>query len=352
MIITIDGPAGTGKSTVAKKVASILGFSLLDTGALYRAIAYALMVNGIDMQDENSIEQFLKRSTVDVSVEPRYIVGGLDTTPHIRTPEVSDGASRISQYKVVRTFLLPLQRRLASQQNTVCEGRDMGTVVFPTAPMKIFLTARPEVRAQRRFLELQDKNPTMTHEAVQKDLEERDHRDSTRSLSPLKIPPDAIVIDTSDMSIDQVVSSIVEPAKRRMPHWELFSHQADIGIRGIGPTLSTAFEQVATALTAVITDPSLVRPTTMITFSCHNADIEPLLFDFLNELIYEMDTRHMLFSRFAVELSLPNLTATAWGEPVVPKTHQPAVEVKAATYHALSVFQTDDHWVAQTVVDV
>lgn len=352
MIITIDGPAGTGKSTVAKKVAALLGFSLLDTGALYRAVAAAVIATGIDLHDEEKIETFLQKTQVQITEESRYLVNSFDTTPFLRTPQTSTAASLISQYRAVRALLLPLQRTVALRQNTVCEGRDMGTVVFPNADLKIFLTARPDVRAARRYLELKAESPSVSHAEVHADLEERDRRDSTRSLSPLKTAPDAIVIDTSEMTIDMVVDAVVERAKERMPHWELFSHQADIGIRGMGSTPAAAFEQVAIALTAVITDPMLVKPSQQISFSCTNQELEPLLFDFLNELIYEMDTRHMLFSRFSIQIDLPTLKVTAWGEPVVPQTHQPAVEVKAATYHGLRVYSIDDHWIAQCVVDV
>lgn len=354
MIITIDGPAGTGKSTVAREVARALSYALLDTGALYRAIGYALMVSQIDLSDERAIADFLAINPLDILTqgqETRYVIAGIDTTPHIRTQEASHASSLISTYAVVRSFLLPVQRSFAFHQNIVCEGRDMGTTVFPNAEIKIFLTARPEIRAQRRFLEFQGASNASLDE-VRKSLEERDERDSTRALSPLRQPPDATVIDTSDLSIQEVVDRIVGAAQA-LPHWEHFHHQADIGIRGIGKTVAEAFAQAALALTAVITDPSSITPNTDVSFTIVADDLDTLLFDFLNRLIYEMDTRHLLFSKADVLIEGSTLTATLSGEPAVRDKHHPAVEVKAATYYELLVRrQPNGTWCAQCVVDV
>ncbi len=354
MIITIDGPAGTGKSTVAREVARALSYTLLDTGALYRAVAYALLTCHIDLANERAIAAFLAANPLDILCEgneTRYVIAGIDATPHIRTREASHASSLISTYATVRSFLLPIQRSFAVHQNIVCEGRDMGTTVFPNADLKIFLTARPDVRAKRRFLELQGKT-SATLEDIDKEMAERDLRDSTRAISPLQQPPDAVLLDTSDLSIQQVVDHIVA-LTRTIPHWEHFRHQADVGIRGIGATVAEAFSQVALALTAVITDPSLVAPKADVHLALAADDLDTLLFDFLNQLIFEMDTRHMLFSRFAISIDGTTLTATASGENVEIEKHRPAVEVKAATYYELLVHrQKNGTWCAQCVVDV
>lgn len=352
MIITIDGPAGTGKSTVAREVAKALSYALLDTGALYRAVAYALLAYRIPLGNEKKIDEFLSANPLDILSQgplTRYVIAGIDATDHLRSREVSNASSVISTYATVRSFLLPIQRGFAFHQNIVCEGRDMGSTVFPNAEIKIFLTARPEVRAQRRFLELQG---SAGFTEIEKEIAERDLRDSTRQLSPLRQPSDATVIDTSDLSVQEVVDAIVSLAKA-FPHFEHFSHQADIGIRGIGKTAAEAFAQVALALTAVITDPSSVTPRTSITITVSAQDLDSLLFDFLNRLIYEMGTRTMLFSRFDISIEGSKLSATMYGEPVDTSKHYPAVEVKAATYYDLLVrHQPNGSWCAQCVVDV
>lgn len=354
MIITIDGPAGTGKSTVAREVASALSYALLDTGALYRTIAYALIVYKVNLSNEESIAEFLNANPLDVltqGLETRYVIAGIDATPHIRTGDVSAASSLISTYATVRSFLLPIQRSFAFHQNIVCEGRDMGTTVFPHAEVKVFLTARPDIRAHRRFLEV-TRTTSSSFEEVHKEMSERDQRDSTRTISPLMQPEDATVIDTSDLSIQQVVDRIVAMA-HAFPHWEHFHHQADIGIRGIGRTVAEAFAQAALALTAVITDPSSVTPTTSLTITASAEDLDALLFDFLNLLIYEMDTQRMLFSQFEITITGTHLKATLSGEPVTSDKHHPAVEVKAATYYELLVcHQPNGSWCAQCVVDV
>jgi cytidylate kinase len=354
MIITIDGPAGTGKSSVAREVAHSLSYALLDTGALYRAIAYALIAYKVSLSNEKAIATFLDANPLDILCQGhdiRYVIASIDATPHLRTREVSNASSIISTYASVRSFLLPIQRSFAFHQNIVCEGRDMGTTVFPNAEVKIFLTARSEIRAQRRFLELQG-TPSATLEDVQKEMSERDHRDSSRTISPLLQPHDAYVIDTSDSTIQQVVTTIIDIAQA-FPHWEHFHHQADIGIRGIGTTIAEAFAHVALALTAVITDTSSVTPKTSITITVSAEDLDSLLFDFLNLIIYEMDTRHMLFSQFDITITGSNLKATLSGELVSPEKHHPAVEVKAATYYELLVcHQPNGSWCAQCVVDV
>ena len=354
MIITIDGPAGTGKSTVAREVAKALSFVLLDTGALYRSIAYVLLANKIDLHDQTAISAFLRDNPLDILTqgqETRYVLAGIDATDHIRTPEIGMASSIVSAHPAVRAYLLPIQRSFGFHQHVVCEGRDIGTTVFPKADVKVFLTARPEVRAERRYLELKEKSP-VTLEEVRKEIEERDRRDMTRAASPLTQPKDAEVIDTSDLTITQVVDRVRSLAQA-YPHWEHFPHQSDVGIRGIGMTPAEAFAQAALALTAIIADPSSVSPAASVLITFPLQDMERLFFDFLNRVIYEMASRHMLFSKFDLSTSGGSLRAVLHGEPVDPKKHHPAVEVKAATYFGLRVYQRPDHaWCAECVVDV
>jgi CMP/dCMP kinase len=354
MIITIDGPAGTGKSSVAREVAKKLSFVLLDTGALYRTVAYALLSHAIDIRDQNAVVAFLNDNPLDILSQGqsmRYVIGGVDATDHIRAPEVGTASSIISAHPAVRAFLLPIQRSFGFHQHIVCEGRDVGTTVFPEADVKIFLTARPDVRAERRYLELKDKR-AITLEEVQKEIEDRDLRDSTRKASPLVQPKDAVVIDTSDLTLAQVVERVTSLAQG-YPHWEHFPHQSDVGIRGIGSTPAEAFAQAALALTAIIADPASVSPTTPILITLPIRKMDDLFFDFLGRIIYEMDVRRMLFSKFDISASGGTLRVVLYGEPVSVEKHHPAVEVKAATYFSLRVYQRPDRaWCAECVVDV
>lgn len=216
MIITIDGPSGTGKSTVAKRVAALLGFAFFDTGAMYRAVAWMLLNNKIEIEDVTSIQKILQDfhfQIHDVLGQKRYSVNGVDVTEAIRTPEISAKASAVAVLPQVREAMWKIQRQFAQDTDSVFEGRDMGSSVFPQAEIKIFLTARPEVRAERRFKELaaKEKNAlSFTKEEVLQQLAERDERDSTRAFAPLTRPKDAKEIDTSDLDIDQVVAIILE----------------------------------------------------------------------------------------------------------------------------------------------
>jgi len=348
MIITIDGPSGSGKTTIAKGVASRLNFAYLDTGALYRALAYTLLSERIDIADTSAVETALSTYSLETS-QDQYLVNGADTTAYLRTQEVANASSVISAYPAVRAFLLPVQREFAEKQNTVCEGRDMGTTVFPNAEVKIFLTALPEVRAERRFLELQ---PTkISFEELQKQIVERDRRDMSREISPLIQPEKSVVIDTSDLSIDQVIEEILSIAQG--PRWEHFPHQADVGIRGIGKSIDQAFEQAALALTSVITDLEKISPQKSIEVSCEAMDHEMLFIDYLNRIIYEMDCHQMLFSKFEVKIHNHTLSALLFGEKIDQKRHKGAVEAKAATYNSLRVHCHDGGtWTAECVIDV
>ncbi len=216
MIVTIDGPSGTGKTTVAKEVAKRLSFVYFDTGAMYRALTWTLLQKKISLQDSKALEQCLLSFDFQITEKQgvkHYFVDQIDLTDKIRSREVTQAVSAVAALKVVRASLLKLQRRFAEGQSVVFEGRDLGTVVFPEAKVKIFLTADPRVRAERRLQELLKKDPAamqgLTHEQVLNDLIRRDTLDSTREVAPLLCPPDAFVVDTTPLSIEQVVDQII-----------------------------------------------------------------------------------------------------------------------------------------------
>ncbi len=223
MIITIDGPSGTGKSTLAKRVARRLGFAFFDTGAMYRAFAWKLLREGVDPGDiaavDAALSQFSFRVDVDAQGERRYFVGADEVTLSIREPRISSLASRIALLPSVRMALVRIQREFGQRQNAVFEGRDMGTVVFPDAELKIFLTAGLEIRAQRRFQELLTKFPDLAHSLSVQDIQEeiaaRDHQDSTRECSPLKKPAEAMELDTSHLTLEEGVERVIREVRRR-----------------------------------------------------------------------------------------------------------------------------------------
>ncbi|OGN62966.1 MAG: cytidylate kinase [Chlamydiae bacterium RIFCSPHIGHO2_12_FULL_49_32] len=214
MIIAIDGPSGTGKTTVARKVAQRLNFAYFDTGATYRAITWFFLQRKTPLEEEKQIKKALEGfefSFKAVGQERRYFVGPEDVTTAIRTPLVTRFVSQVSALRPVREVVWKRQRDAAKGQDAVFEGRDMGTVVFPDADLKIFLTARPEVRAQRRLKELEgDKSVSEEqHRHMLEELMQRDRLDSTRKLAPLKQARDAHLIDTSDCTVDEVVEMIL-----------------------------------------------------------------------------------------------------------------------------------------------
>ena len=212
MIITIDGPAGTGKTTIAKILAQKLKFNYFDTGAMYRALTYRIHKEKIGLEDTQRLGVFLKNFNFDIverGGEKRYFVEGEDVTEAIRSPEVTQKVSEVSAHPEVRAVLVALQREFGKGKNAVFEGRDMGSIVFPMAEVKIFLTARPAVKAERRYREFKEKKMPITQEEVFQALTERDHFDSKREFSPLKQAEDAHVIDTSDLTIEQVIDQIL-----------------------------------------------------------------------------------------------------------------------------------------------
>ena len=209
--VAIDGPAGAGKSTVAKEVAARCGILYLDTGALYRAIGLFALENGADTRDEAAVEALLPGVEVSLRFEDgeqRVLLCGRDVSEEIRTPEVSMAASDVSAFPAVREFLLALQRDIASENDCVMDGRDIGTVILPHADIKIFLTASAEERARRRVAQLAEKGIEADFATVVEEIRLRDENDSTREIAPLKPAPDALVVDTTDMTFEQVVSYI------------------------------------------------------------------------------------------------------------------------------------------------
>ncbi len=211
LLITIDGPAGAGKTTVSRVLADRLGYRYVDTGALYRGVAYAARRRGIAAEDDAGLSGLLESLALNFvpgSAGQRLTADGRDITEAIRTPEISMLASAVSARPVVRAFLLKVQRDLGRQKAAVFEGRDMGTVVFPDADAKFFLDASPKVRARRRFSEIAAKSGTSI-EAVERDMELRDRQDSTRALAPLQAAADAVTIDATALSVEQVVERML-----------------------------------------------------------------------------------------------------------------------------------------------
>ena len=213
--IAIDGPAGAGKSTIARRVAAELGFIYVDTGAMYRTIALYLLENQVDCEQEQQLEAALEQINISISYingEQQMILNGENVTGKIRTEEVSSMASRSSAKPVVRAKLLQLQRSMAASCDVLMDGRDIGTMILPDAQLKIYLTASISARARRRYLELQQKGENCSLEEIERDMEERDYRDMHRETAPLRQAEDAVLVDSSDMTIDQVVKKIKELA--------------------------------------------------------------------------------------------------------------------------------------------
>lgn len=215
-VITIDGPAGTGKSTVAKGLAKALGFTYFDTGALYRAITWKVLQDRISIEDLDQLETLLKNFSFHIK-DGRYFVGDQDVTDEIRSKEVTAFVSEVSALSRVRVALKPIQTDVATEADSVFEGRDLGTVVFPEADVKFFLTARAEVRADRRYKELVGRFPKQefSYEKILKEIQKRDQYDSSRKVAPLKQADDAILVDTSDLTIDEVIEEMKKISVQR-----------------------------------------------------------------------------------------------------------------------------------------
>jgi cytidylate kinase len=213
MIITIDGPAGAGKSTVARALARRLGFEYLDTGAMFRAVTLAGLRVGINFDDSDSVAALLAELRLEMP-PGKVVLSGADVTDSIRTPEVSAAASRVATNPMVRAHLAGLQRHLAAGRNMVCEGRDQGTVVFPDAACKFFLVADPAERARRRQRELAARGEAVTWEEVLRAQESRDQRDAARAVAPMVPAADAIRVDTTHLTLDEVVARLEQEVRR------------------------------------------------------------------------------------------------------------------------------------------
>lgn len=214
--IAIDGPGGAGKSTIARAVAAELGFIYVDTGALYRAVGLNALRHGIDTRNIDGIVKMLDETDVSLSFidgEQRVMLNGEDVSTAIRLPEASMAASNVSAIPAVRQFLFDLQRKIAEENNCLMDGRDIGSVVLPNADLKLFMTASPETRAQRRFDELKAKGEDVKYSEILDELNKRDYQDSHREIAPLKQAEDAILFDTSDLSFDEVKNKLIEMIK-------------------------------------------------------------------------------------------------------------------------------------------
>ena len=219
MQIAIDGPAGAGKSTISKFVATEMGYLYIDTGAMYRAVGYKALKLGLSLEDEAAIDKMAKESAIELKITEHgqaLFLDGKDVTDKIRTAEVSMAASRVSAIKGVRETLVELQRKIAGSNNVIMDGRDIGTVVLPDAEIKIFLTASVDDRAMRRYLEMKEKGMEVSFLAVKEDMEKRDYNDSHRASSPLKVADDATVIDTSGQTLGESVQLIVSFIKEKV----------------------------------------------------------------------------------------------------------------------------------------
>ena len=218
--IAIDGPAGAGKSTIAKKLAAEMGYHYVDTGAIYRTVAYFMDLLGVSPKDVDGVERYIDELTIEIEYDEdgkqHMIMNGMDVTDDIRTQDISQKASLVSAHAVVREVLLDMQRDMAKNYDVIMDGRDIGTVVLPKASVKIFLTASPEVRAKRRCDELIAKGQKAKYDTILKEIKQRDYQDTHREIAPLKLARDSIKVDTSEMDIDQVVEHIRAIVKEKI----------------------------------------------------------------------------------------------------------------------------------------
>ena len=218
--IAIDGPAGAGKSTIAKRLAKELGFMYVDTGAIYRTVAYFFDLWGVTPKDIDGITRYIDELNIAIEYDEEgvqhMIMNGIDVTDDIRTPEISQKASLVSAHAIVRDMLLDMQRDVAKQYDVIMDGRDIGTVVLPKATVKIFLTASAEVRARRRCEELVARGMKTNYNQVLKDIQQRDYQDTHREVAPLKMCRDSVKLDTSDLDIDGVIAAMKDIIQKKV----------------------------------------------------------------------------------------------------------------------------------------
>ncbi len=218
--IAIDGPAGAGKSTIARALAKELGYYYVDTGAIYRTVAYFLDLLGVSPKDADGVERYIDELTIGIEYDEagvqHMIMNGMDVSADIRTQDISQKASLVSAHAVVRDMLLDMQRQVAREHDVIMDGRDIGTVVLPKANVKIFLTASAQVRAQRRCNELNAKGQKAEFEKVLKEIEQRDYQDTHRDIAPLKQAKDAVLLDTSDLDIAGVIAAMKEIVAKKV----------------------------------------------------------------------------------------------------------------------------------------
>ena len=219
--IAIDGPAGAGKSTIAKRLAKELGYQYVDTGAIYRTVAYFLDLWGISPKDIDGVSRYIDELTINIEYDEEglqhMIMNGMDVTGEIRTQDISQKASLVSAHAIVRDMLLDMQRDVAKQYNVIMDGRDIGSVVLPKADVKIFLTASAEVRAKRRTEELLAKGQKANYEQILKEIQQRDYQDTHREVAPLKMCRDSVKLDTSDMDVEQVIAEMKAIIGKKIP---------------------------------------------------------------------------------------------------------------------------------------
>ena len=219
--IAIDGPAGAGKSTIARRLAAELGYYYVDTGAIYRTVAYFLDLLGISPKDIDGVTRYLDELTIGIEYDEtgkqHMIMNGMDVTDDIRTQDISQKASLVSAHAIVRDMLLDMQRDVAKKPNVIMDGRDIGTVVLPRATVKIFLTASPEIRAERRMKERIAKGQKAEVNRGLQEIQQRDYQDSHRAVAPLKQAKDAVLLDTSNMNIEEVIAAMKTIIGEKIP---------------------------------------------------------------------------------------------------------------------------------------
>lgn len=214
--IAIDGPSAAGKSTIAKQLAKILGYTYIDTGAMYRCVAYYMVSRGVDLDDEINIEKCLSDVEIELLADNAVLLNGEEVTDKIRTDEISKGASKVAAYGAVRHHLVAMQRKMAAHGGTILDGRDIGSIVLPDAQLKIYQVASVETRALRRYKENLARGIESNLEQIKQDIEQRDYDDSHRMISPLVKAEDAVEIDTSQMTINEVIETVLKLVKERL----------------------------------------------------------------------------------------------------------------------------------------